>query len=410
MLTFLNSWVVMTLVLFHFGPVDWPHAGSALVTIVVLAALGGFNMGVQIGRRTPALPEHEVPLLTQSAARWWIAGAFMIFSAFHTYNVTGLLIFDPFAYSFDFNAVYISYQQTLQDRGTGLLENVILLTKAVIMPMVILMIVTSFRRETPLFLFLLFPFVASSMMRGTDKETVDLVLYFLVLAYFHGLMGRRFLIAMLLIGGVLVLFAARKMARFEEVDLHCLPGSPYACFDFQNWLSTYISPGFEFMRIMMTNYLTQGYEGLARALNIPFEFNWGLGHMQPVKNKFCDTLDVLCQTKTFNDNLPNYGWDTTRQWSSAYTAIASDFHWVFIPVYMFFIGIIFGASEKSWWINQDKISLTCLLLIVLFFIYASANMQLTVSFEWSIVYLSLFIWQFCRMFVHSQSLRLRTTA
>lgn len=397
MLKFYNSWVLFTLALFYFGPIPWSSSANWLVAAVVLTALLAFNMGAAAGRHLPALPAKRFPLLEESNTRWVIATIFLLLSAFHTYSVTGKLIFNPAAYSGDFNLVYKLYQETLKERSTSGLDQALLLLKALMMPAAILLIVTSFKKEASLLLFLLFPLVASSLMRGTDKETVDLMVYMLVLYFYHGLIKRRMLWIIGLAVLVLVLFYARKLSRFEDVNLHCLPGSPSACFDFNNWLSVYISPGLEFMRIMFTNYLTQGYEGMGRALSIPFEFNWGLGQMVPIKLQACKLFDIACQTQTFNDRLPDYGWDTRYKWSSAYTALANDFHWVFLPVYTFCLGTLFSISEKSWNINKDKFSLACLLLITLFIVYSSANMQLTVSLEWTAVYLTLFTWQWLRL-------------
>lgn len=397
MIKFYNSWVLFSLALFYFGPVPWSNNHDGLVALVVLSALAAFNIGALLGWRLPALADKRFRYLDPPNNRWILAAVFVLLSAFHTYNVTGRLIFDPSSFATDFNLVYRQFLENQEERTTTAIGQLLLLLKAALMPAVILSIVISFRRNNLIIAALFFPFIASSMLRSTDKETVDLLLFILVLYFYHGLLQKRFLWIAALVVGVLVLFYTRKLARFEDVILTCLPGSPEACFNFDNWLSQTFSPGLEFMRIMFTNYLTQGYEGMARAIHIPWEFNWGVGHMRPVKIQLCKVLDLACGLNGFIDKLPEHGWDTRFKWSSAYTSIADDLHWIFVPAYTFALGLMFGVSEKSWWLNKDRLSLACLLLITLFFVYSSANMQLTVSLEWTSIYLVLFTWQWIRI-------------
>ncbi len=399
MLVFFNSWVLFTLVLFYWGPIPWENQGSYAVAVIVIGSMIGFNLGNRLGKMVPALPAHEFSFLDNKGTKWLIIFLFLLLSQLHIQSLTGQSIFNPLKYSLDFNAVYAQFQNTIKDRSfsAGSLESILFLLKALLMPTIIILIVLNYRSNITALFLLLFPFIASSMMRGTDKETVDVVLYLLVLAFYHKLLGRRAVLALVMIGVVVALFVVRKMARFEGATLNCLPGSPEACFDFGNALSLYISPSLEFLRIMLTNYLTQGYEGLARAVDIPFEFNYFLGHMAPVKLKICQVFGTFCDVQSYNDKLPDYGWDTRHKWSSAYTAIANDFTWFFIPVYTFCVGIIFGASEKAWYENGDKLSLACLLLVSVFMVYSSANMQISTSLEWSAVYLVLFLWQGSRI-------------
>lgn len=399
MLAFFNSWALFTLVLFYWGPIPWENRDSYAVAAIVISSMVGFNLGNRLGKIAPALRAHEFSVLDNKGTKWLIILLFLALSQLHIKSLTGQSIFNPLQYSLEFNAVYANFQNTVKDRSfsAGNLESILFLLKAFLMPTIIILIVLNYRSNVAALLLLLFPFIASSMMRGTDKETVDVVLYLLVLAFYHKLLGRRAVLALAMIGVVVALFVVRKMARFDGVTLNCLPGSPEACFDFGNALSLYVSPSLEFLRIMLANYVTQGYEGLARAVEIPFEFNYFLGHMAPVKLKICQVFGALCDIQSYNDKLPDYGWDTRYKWSSAYTAIANDFTWFFIPVYTFCLGVIFGASEKAWYENGDKLSLACLLLVSVFMVYSSANMQISTSLEWSAVYLVLFLWQGSRI-------------
>ncbi|SFH05966.1 hypothetical protein SAMN04488020_10687 [Palleronia marisminoris] len=397
MLKFYNIWVLSVLALFYFGPIDWPGADRFAPAAVVLSCLGLFNLGSAVGERCPALPARGFDTFVDRRAAWWLGCVFLALTALHVQDITGRFILDPTAYSLAFGDVYSSYLTRLDERQSGAIAMLVTVAKAVVWPMIFLLIVASFRRNTKLLLFLIFPYLASSMMRGTDKETVDLAIFFLILSYYHRVLGRRVVIALGVVAFILMLFAARKMGRYDGIDFSCLPGSPDACFDFDNALSVYVSPSLEFLRITLTNYLTQGYEGLARATELPMRFGWFIGHMPPLQSALCSTVRVACEMSTYIDRLPDHGWDTSNKWASVYTVLATDFHWVLMPFYFFVWGIVFAVSEKSWLQNRDQLSLGCLLLVAMMIIYSSANMQLAISLDWIAIYLLLFGCQVARI-------------
>lgn len=399
MLKYYNIWVVFTLLVFYLGPINWSQQQNYVIAILVLACLFFFNLGVGFGNRLPSLPAHNFRALNSQKIAIGVIVVFILLSQIHTKSVTGLSILNPFNYSLQFGEVYSNFQDTLKGRhvSVGSLEGVALILKAVILPYIIILLVLNFKKSKLLLLLILFPFAASGMMRGTDKEGIDIAIYLLVLAFYHKILGRNALIALGIFALIIVLFMERKLARFGVNLPSCLPGVPEACFDFDNFLSNYVSNSAEFLRLLLSSYITQGYEGLGRALRIPFEFNFGLGHMQTIQDKLCQVLKVSCDLQTFGDKLPDYGWNTKFKWKSVYTVLANDFYWLFTPVYFFILGVIFRVSERSWYNNKDMLSLTALLLVTLFFVYSSANMQLTISLGWTIVYLSIFCTQIIRI-------------
>lgn len=399
MIKFYNIWVVFTLALFYLGPIPWLGRADALVAGIVLASLVGFNIGNIVAKSSLGLTPHEFKYLKRPPVKWGLILVFLLLSQYHIQSVTGQSIFNPNDYSLQFNDVYIQYQDTLKNRSfsAGSTESLFLILKALLLPAIILLLVLNFRKSNITVLFIMLPFVASTFMRGTDKEGIDLGLYLLVLAYYHKILGRRAIYVLGIGGLLLLLFTQRKAERYGGVTLSCLPGSPDACMDYSSFYAINFGASIEFLRIALTNYVTQGYEGLHRAMQIPFEFNYGVGHMAPLKQKLCQVFELGCNTETFREKLPSLGWDTRYKWSSAYTAIANDFHWIFIPLYTFCLGILFGVSERAWFQFRDYLSLAVLMLITLFFVYSSANMQLTISLEWTATYVAVFVMQWVRV-------------
>lgn len=406
MKAFFNLWILLTLAVFHFGPVPWPGQGSTLVTVVVLASLAGFNAGSSLGGRMAPLGDdagHSMRTMSMLV----LVGLWIVLSAIHIWSVTGLNMFNPADYSLDFGNVYYSFQRTLRDvkqyGRDGLVEMAIAL-KAIVFVAILVILAGEFRRRPLLVVAIFFPLVGSSMMRGTDREMADLTILAGILFYYHGMLKRRALLLAAMVALLLIFFLERKIGRFSEFLPRCIPDT-IVCFDFDSWRATHISRSAEILWVLLTNYLSQGYHGMYLALSLPFEFNWGIGHLPAVKTQLCNSLHLGCGLEDFQSRLTEAGWDTKRHWTSAYTVLANDFHWVLVPVYFAFIGLLFGVSDRSWRQNGDRISLAVILLISIFMIYSSAGMQIGISLDWSTATVGLFGLQTMRLIFHRRNAR-----
>jgi len=400
---FLNIWVLATLALFYLGPVPWPGRESPLVALMVLSCLVAFNLGAVGGARLPALPRAPRPLSGSAIGRIAVTGLWVVLAATQIYINTGRVIFDPGAYSLDFGDVYGAYQAGAGERrvtSDAFLFALAVPLKSLLFVPAMVLLATEFRRRPWIAAAILFPFLGSSMMRGTDKEMADMLILIAVLCHYHRLMNRRFLLLVGLAVVFMVFFFERKIGRFGGALPRCLPGS-VVCFDFRSPLATALGPSAEVLVVFLSNYLTQGYQGLSIAMQLPFEFNWGIGALPPLKDKLCDVLHIACRMGDFSDRLYRAGWDTRFHWQSAYTVIANDTHWLFVPVYFFAMGGLFGVSERSWRETGDGHSLVAVLLVSLFMIYASANMQIAIAMDWVVLTVFVLGGQCLRLFVRA---------
>lgn len=403
-----NGWVLFTLGLFYLGPVPWDGRSSWLVALIVIASMAFFTAGARLGRRMMPLAPLPALLPGGAAGQYALVGLWILLSAVQVWSVTGLNLFNPFDYSFDFGAVYSRFQEASLERqaaGRTFLVTLAILLKSVIFVPVLLILVGEFRRRPLLGLAILFPLIGSSMMRGTDKEMVDVVIFVAILTFHHGMLTRRIVWLLALVPVMLVFFLERKVGRFSGFLPRCLPHS-VVCFDFESWLATTVSPSAEIIYVFLTSYISQGYEGMARALDLPFEFNWGIGHLPLVKLQLCNTLSVGCSLGDFQARLTEAGWDTRHRWASVYTVLANDLHWVLVPAYFGGMGLLFGVSERSWRERGDRFSLAVVLLVSIFIIYSSANMQLAITLDWVLATLVLLGGQSLRLVFQSQRARL----
>ncbi|MFQ5622074.1 MAG: hypothetical protein ACE5FS_01635 [Paracoccaceae bacterium] len=396
MLIFFNLWTGFSLLLFYAGPIPWEGARHPQVAILVVACLAGFDIAALSVRRPPVPVGFGKELLASPGLRFAVIAGFVVLSYLHLKSLTGLSIFDPADYSFDFGDIYANYTGALEHRTrAGLAATLLMLLKAAIFPALLLILMRDFAANRLTTALIFFPFVASSMMRGTDKEFFDIGIFILLLGFYHGMLRRRFLVLVSVVPVILLFFLERKVGRFGGFMPPCLPGS-VVCFDFSSSLAA-VSPALEVLYVMLSNYLTQGYQGLHLALGQGFEANFGLGHLPPVKRILCDSFDVACGLGDFQDKLTRAGWDARRNWVSVYTVIANDTHWLLLPAYFGFLGFLFRVSEIDWQRRRDPFSLGTVVTISILLIYASANMQVAVSVDW--------VFATC-LFVYGQSARI----
>ena len=296
--------------------------------------------------------------------------------------VSGKFLLNPSSWSLNFGEVYISYIETVTSRGpNSLITYIFLVAKALLFPLFIY-IFFRYYKEKPLLAFtVLFFFIASSFMRGTDKESIDAAFMLIVVMYLHGNLRKVFVLGTLSTPILLYLFVARKLGRLGGNYPDCLPDSE-VCFNYNSYWAETFGPSFEVGRVMLTHYITNGYEGLHLATNLPFDFNYGLGHLTPLKNAICSLTGLGCELNSYNLKLLEIGWNTDFRWVSAYTYLANDLSWILVPLYFLFVGYIYSIAENQWQKKKTPSASVTIFLVALLFLYSSANMQIAISMDW----------------------------
>ncbi len=386
MRTFFNLWVSSSVILFYFGPIEWPGRTEPWVALFVGVCVITFNMGYAVLVRPGKIGYSNLDLfgvLRDRRVGIALALLYAVLSVIQMQIVTGQSVTSSLMSGLRFTTVYTDYQLYIE-QGVKIsgAERVALMLKAVLFP-VMLVLICRFYGKSSLILILFFvPMMLFSLARGTDKETTDIILILAIIAYYKGTnRSTKFLLAFGALA-VLWLFVLRKHGRFGNMMPNCLPGT-VTCFDMDSMLAQ-ISPQLEIGYVLVTHYLTQGYEGLNIAFTLDFEFNFGLGHLPPIKSFICEIFKTGCDLQNFSDRLMLAGWDTRSKWSSVYTALADDLHWVFVPLYTFFIGWSLRLAEHEWKQRANPTALAVIVLIGIFTLYSSANMQLAISPDWAL--------------------------
>ncbi len=383
---FSNIWVFGTLLLFYFGPIPWDGARDGWVALVVVAAMVGLNLGcMSVPSSAVCTYRTVIPqrLANTKISAYAVMVVFILLSANQVYNATGLSFISPSSWSVNFGEIYTEYQENSRiPRVSTPLESLMSLIKAALFPLALAAFCHYFLKDRILAALFIFPMVGSSFMRGTDKETFDILVMIIICAFYSGFKRKIIVGAAVLVPIFLILFVERKLGRREDLPA-CFE---FVCISYDGLLSA-ISPKLEFGWTMIVLYITNGYQGLSVALTVPFEFQFGLGHLPPIQRLLCSLTRMMCDISTYDDRITEAGWDAAYRWTTLFPTLANDIHFVLIPIYMFFMGRIMRCAEIFWQNEKNPIALATLIMLSIFFAYLSANMQVAISLDWAVAWI-----------------------
>ncbi|MGZ5441411.1 MAG: hypothetical protein ACXW5U_03925 [Thermoanaerobaculia bacterium] len=193
--------------------------------------------------------------------------------------------------------------------------------------------------------------VLFSVFRGTDKELFDAFIlsagaYTVAVARDQKrLLSPRVLkwaaASAVLLVLLIALFGFRKVDRIGPAAYRCLADTD-VCHP--------LAFGGEITNtsvtvVMLANYLTQGYHGLASALDGEFHTGWGVGHSRPLR--YLAGRLGLWTDGMLTDQLDRLGWATKALWSSGLTWIANDVGFFGVPLILAMMAMALPVAWKQ---------------------------------------------------------------
>jgi hypothetical protein len=134
---------------------------------------------------------------------------------------------------------------------------------------------------------------------------------------------------------------------------------------------------FPFFTNRLISYFTHAYTGLSYALDIKFDWTYGIGHSRTLTDIFARHFNFDVSNIILPERLDiMYGWDNGRVWPTALTWIGSDIPFILIPLLLFFVGYIFANYVFKLFYKKRLSYLLLSSLLVMFIFYLPANNQL----------------------------------
>lgn len=238
----------------------------------------------------------------------------------------------------------------------------------------------------------LFSSLYFSFMRGTDKETGDLLIFFcsscLVLVfsrimYSNLSLKRVFAIGLsvfICISLFMSIFIYRKSQRMGGVSSFCILG--LACTNYESPVGRQLTRPLFFSIAMFSGYLSQGNFGMGIALEEPFESTYVAGSVPIAKPYLESWLGKDFAARSYLSKVTQAGWHDQYTWSGALTWFASDISFYGVPIFLLLVGFFFGRSWCDAIYHRRLSAVVVFSLILYFFAYLPANNQLFQSVEY----------------------------
>lgn len=387
----------ITVMLFFAGPFNWPIKNEGLMLFFLSTCLLGIVLGFSIGviKRGQGQPLDAWRLFFRIGSIFSIA---LVSPA--TWVYTGKWPWEILSVLGDQGLAYREMLAALDADESGI-RGYLAIVRAVFAPFVYCVVPFAILKWKELRRFdvlLLAAHICSilvfSFMRGTDRETGELVIFLLAtlliaicrLAVDRGRfpfkLSTFFISSVVLfcvLSAAIFLFVDRKESRMGGSENFCVAGGVVCSVREPNQdpLDAKVSFGAE----IFTGYLAQGYYGLSLALNEDFSPTFGLGHSAFLMSAYTKLFDQTIYQRSYLYKVGKAGWDDKAQWSTIFSWLASDVSFPVVPVVMAILGFLWGCAWKSAVLCKSDTGALVFLFLSLSVLYIPANNQLTQTLD-----------------------------
>jgi len=136
----------------------------------------------------------------------------------------------------------------------------------------------------------------------------------------------------------------------------------------------------------MVSYLTQGYYNTCVAFELDYQPSYFLGN-NPSVEQIATIFNVDVYKKTYVYRLKDKGIDPEVSWHSAYLWYANDVTFFGVPVLLFFMGYLFGASWTLSLNHNDFLSKIMFVILANMLLFLFANNSYLGSVFYSLMFL-----------------------
>lgn len=407
-------YLLFSFFLFLYGPFSWPVDNEGLLAFflftVILAITFGFTFGV-LQKGTGKLFVSWRFFYRLGA----ISSIVLLFPSIWVY--TGKMPWEVWGSISDQGQAYHEMLKALEENASGFRAQ-FSFVRALFAPFaycVIPFAILKFRElravDIVLLILALLSVLVFSLARGTDRETVDLVIFVLFALMIS--IGRNYLVrgkftfslakGWVVLGVVVLflsaafLFLERKEQRMGGHEPLCV-AEGVVCSDRQSGgdpLSNQVLFGYE----MLAAYLSQGYYGLSLALDEDFTSTYGIGHSVFLMSAYEKIMGSELYQRSYVSKAAGKGWDDRAQWSTMFPWVASDVGFPLVPIVIGVLAFIWGLAWRSAVFNGSDAASIVFIFVSLSFLYAPANNQLAQTLDSYLAFLFwLLLWLVCEGF------------
>jgi len=144
---------------------------------------------------------------------------------------------------------------------------------------------------------------------------------------------------------------------------------------------------------IITGYLSGGYYGLSKTLELPFEWSYGVGNSLGLSTIVKRVTGEDPYKKTYLHRMDKkYRIPGKRNWHSIFPWIASDITFLGSLILFFILSIIYGRTWKEVLKYKNPVSLLLFSLLTIMFVFVPANNQIFHGFDYISITLFIFFY------------------
>lgn len=384
----LNIWVLGTLFLFYFGPLNY-NCNKLLSVAYILAFLLMANFFYFLG--THVLIKRPYQRRRENKTLEWIINVSIWYGAiitiacllesimhygFSGFSITNIISTMANTYSFQEDYVFMVSVWVLSYTGWVRIIGLIL---------------GSFywkqlkKHQKILYVCICISIVVrNTLFFGSQKQLIDLAIYAFVPMLMRWLKEEKriklwkvlvviigFCAACLFLGSVI---NSRHQLWTELYNANSSTGA-----DSSNWIYKMLPVSVADSIVYLMSYLTQGYRGLALCLTLPFKWAYGVGSSFKIMNDVSRWFSIPLSTLEVSYPVrmqQTYGVGAYACWHTIFPWIASDFTF-FGAIIVVSIFIYYWAKAwKEYMVDESWISIVMFVQLTIFVLYIPCNNQL----------------------------------
>tara|TARA_Y100000766_G_C18912776_1_gene609300 strand:- start:1146 stop:2471 length:1326 start_codon:yes stop_codon:yes gene_type:complete len=397
---FIEVYLVITLIIFVFGPVNYyiefPLLFWGYILVYHAAMIMGYFLGtkININFSKKKILNNQMSLSTVKI----IIALAAISSVVSMKQFTLGQLLNPF---FLYESVVegllnpgeaytnkmVLVQENVSNKAFNALLFTIAFTKIICIPVVVL----NWGRLSTLFKFFaifatILP-VLSAISNGTNKSIFDFFIYYFasllaILVYNRVNVGTfrisdyKFFSNMILVSffGAFIFFGLTIGQRGGSVA-YLIDTSTLSHISLNNYDENYDKYGyFWYVYTWFSNYLVQGYYGFALSLGMDFDSTFGFGNSVFLMRQFEFLTGIDLSLLTYQNKIDPF-WDEYSQWHSFYAHFANDFHFAGVTLVSFVLGYFIARVWIRFLHYSDLISYLLIPVLFLLVVFIPANNQ-----------------------------------
>lgn len=398
-------YTLFTLFLFYFGPWPWPGRQSYYLPIfmflIILFLSFGYFLGVNQKISNIPVSVNKVKKLYNNS----LIIALILFFPTLYWRTNGEISLTQLS---DFGEVYRNSHalEEVYQGKTAWVEYLRIIFSYYLMFPIVLMIVfwseLTLRQKRFGFLFVLSE-ISLALFTGTNKiiGTMLVVIVFSIVVKLKGkFLSKKIFgyiaISLAFFGAFISYFTKTQVDRSDgETSIRAI-SSIQLIAEKDNILLNYLPNSLIETYYSLSAYMSQGYQGLAYAFDVDYNWTYGVGYSRFLTTYFDKYLNLNVNENTIPALIQSqYGWDANINWHTMYVWFASDISFLGLYFLMLLFGYLLGKTWKESALQLNPISILLFVQLSILVIYACANNQVFQSGTGTVCFfVTLFLWLF----------------